>query len=410
MDQLELESKINDLKKHIESENQKAIKSVEESLNGRVDKEIKESLKKNMETLQELEKKHGDRLDDFEIELKKGLEKGEKAGKSFAEMLGDKLGEEKIMNSIKAENATTIEFDELTGKAVGTITPQDNFTGEIPGAEYRPGIVERMQRSNHIRDLLGAGSTNSSIWRYVEQTTSEGAFNNPAPGGAKGQIDYDFAAKDAPVRKIAGYARVAEEVLDDVSGMTEFLSRQLAKDLRLREDNQFLYGAGTGQNLTGLTINAATFAATTGDTNATIIDLLIQVISQLEASEYNPNGITLHPSNWWTIFLAKDAEGAYLMQSMVTRENGQLRIGGVPVFKTTAVAAGEYICGDWVNGAEIRDRMGLNVRFFDQDADNVTTNLVTIRAEERLAFPIYYPQSFMSGNIATDIAKIVAKT
>ena len=192
--------------------------------------------------------------------------------------------------------------------------------------------------------------------------------------------------------------------------MPTFLARKLSQDLRLREDNQFLFGDGTGQNLTGLSVNAATFTANQADSNATIIDLTISVMSFLEGGNYMPNGILLNPRNWWSIYLAKDSSGAYLMQQLITRDGGMLRIGGVPVFKNTAVTVGTYFVGDWIDGAEIRDRKGLEVRFFEQDADNVTKNLVTIVAEERLAFPIYKPQSFVYGNILTDINKIKSYT
>lgn len=381
-------------------------KDLESKVSDKVDKHLKEELASAMKEYNEAMKAQEGRLDTLEAELQKGVFGAKRSNKSFAQYIAEKTGDDSVKNALLAKNKVRLEFPELTGKAVGAITPADNFTGEVVPADYKPGIIEETQSKTHIREMLGAGSTSSSVWRYIEQTAGEGAFANVAPGATKGQIDYDFEAKDANVRKIAGYARVAEEVLEDVDGMPSFLARKLSQDLRLREDNQFLFGDGTGQNLTGLSVNAATFAATSADSNATIIDLLIRAMSAQEGNDYEVNGMLLHPTDWWSIYLAKDSQGAYLMQQLITRENGMLRIGGIPVFKNTALTSRKYLLGDWVDGAEIRDRKGLEVRFFEQDQDNAVKNLVTIVAEERLAFPIYKPSSFMYGDIDTDINKI----
>lgn len=396
-----------DLEARIGVLNEKINADLETKVSDKVDKQLKSELSEAMKSYKAFQEKSEERLNAFEAELQKGLlGNAGKAKKSFADLLAERVSDQSVKNGLASKNKVRLDFPELTGKAVGTITPAASFTGEVVPAEYKPGIIEETLSTTHVRDLLGAGSTSSSVWRYIEQTAGEGAFGNVAAGGDKPQIDYDFEAKDANVRKIAGFARVAEEVLEDVDGMPTFLARKLSQDLRLREDNQFLFGDGTGQNLTGLSVNAATFTANQADSNATIIDLIISVMSFLEGGNYMPNGILLNPRNWWSIYLAKDSTGAYLMQQLITRDGGMLRIGGVPVFKNTAVTVGTYFVGDWIDGAEIRDRKGLEVRFFEQDADNVTKNLVTIVAEERLAFPIYKPESFVYGNILTDINKI----
>jgi len=45
-------------------------------------------------------------------------------------------------------------------------------------------------------------------------------------------------------------------------------------------------------------------------------------------------------------------------------------------------------------------REGITVEAFEQDANNVTQNLITLRAEVRLAFAVLRPSAFLGGQIA----------
>lgn len=400
-----VQEQISSLKSHINGLLEKSNNDLENKLSDKVDAKLKAEIKESFDQLKELQKPIEDRINAFESEMQKNFDNREKA-KGFKELLAAKFEDKDSMARLKSKTPTSFEFPELTGKAVGTMTPALSLTGEVVPADYRPGIVELVQRATHVRDLLPQGTTDSSLFRFVQETVGEGAVAMTAPGAQKGQIDYDLAAKSAEVTKITGFVRIAEELIDDISGMNSFLSSRLSKDIRTKEDQQFLFGAGTGDNLTGLSINAASFTASRADSNATIIDLLISVVAQLETLNYTPNGILLSPTDYYTIFLAKDSGGEFLMQQLVQRVNGQLFIAGLPVFRNTAMTAGTYFVGDWVNGSQIMDRAGLNVRFYEQDSDNRQKNLVTVVAEERLAFPIYYPESYVYGTILTDINKI----
>ena len=401
-----VQEQISSLKAHLNGLIEKSTLDLENKVSDKVDGQIKAEIKEAMNSLKELQKPMEARLDSFEAEIQKNFDSREKASKSFGELFAEKLGEDSIKDRLVGRQGVTLDFNDLTGKAVGPMTPAASLTGEVVPADYRPGIVELAQRATHVRDLMSQGTTSSDVFRYVEETAGEGTVANTAPGAAKPQLDFDLEAKDAPVRKIPAWVKVADELLEDISGLPSFLSSRLTKEIRKHEDAQILFGDGSGQNLTGLNQNAATFSATYADTNATIIDLIINVISALETANYTPNGVLLAPTDYYTIFLAKDSGGEFLMQQLVQRINGQLFIAGIPVFRSTAMTTGEYFVGDWVNGAQIMDRRGLSVRFYEQDDDNRQKNLVTVVAEERLALPIYYPESFVYGTILTDINKI----
>ena len=47
--------------------------------------------------------------------------------------------------------------------------------------------------------------------------------------------------------------------------------------------------------------------------------------------------------------------------------------------------------------AQVFDREDANVQVSTEDGDNFTKNMVTIRAEERVALAVFRPQSFIYG-------------
>jgi len=109
----------------------------------------------------------------------------------------------------------------------------------------------------------------------------------------------------------------------------------------------------------------------------------------------------LSPSDYYQILLNKAAGGAGtydLPTALATIQNGQLYIAGIPVFRSTAMAADKFIVGDWVMGANLLTREAPRVEFFYEDGINVRENKVTVRVEERIAFPIYGDNYFIYGD------------
>jgi hypothetical protein len=71
--------------------------------------------------------------------------------------------------------------------------------------------------------------------------------------------------------------------------------------------------------------------------------------------------------------------------------------GVLPVVETQAQTIDVFTVGAFKMGAQIFDREDANVEISTEDEDNFIKNLVTIRAEERLALAVYRPQAFIKG-------------
>jgi HK97 family phage major capsid protein len=315
--------------------------------------------------------------------------------KTFNSMLMDgiKENEDKI-RTLKKGQSVSFEM-----KAVADMTFANNFsTADNSVTTVRPGIIELPKRKLHIRQLLQGGTMGGSNFAYVKEVAGEEAPETVAEGAAKNQFDLDFQEAEVKAEYIAGYIRMSKKMLDDVTGMTTFLQSRLMEKLLRVEDDQILNGDGTSPNLSGIT-DSGNFTAASGGTID--VEQLVYAISQLENLDREANGILLNPSDYWRIALTKGAtSGDYSLPSGIVTvgEGGILRIGGVPVYRSTAVTVDKFIVGDWVMGANLLTREAPRVEFFYEDGNNVTKNQVTVRVEERVAMPIYGNDYFIYGD------------
>jgi HK97 family phage major capsid protein len=71
------------------------------------------------------------------------------------------------------------------------------------------------------------------------------------------------------------------------------------------------------------------------------------------------------------------------------------QLWGRPVVATQAMTVDTALVGAFKLGAQIFDREDANVVISTENSDDFVRNLVTIRAEERLALAVYRPAAFV---------------
>ena len=282
----------------------------------------------------------------------------------------------------------------LDTKAVGTMTEAVNLTGDIT-RQYANQVYALPSRKVHMRSLLPIGSINQGLFTFPYESGGEGDPAAQTQGSSKAQVDFDITMKDAAAQYIAGYVRISRQMLDDIPAMTSFLQSRLLEKYLIAEDAQLLSGNGTAPNLQGITgvATAATGAATVD------VEQLVQAIAQLESTNYSATGILVNPLDWAAIMNTKNTNAAYsLPASTVVTTDGSVSIAGIPLYKSTAIAVDKFLVGDWSMGAQIMQNQGISVQFSEMDGDNFTKNLITVRVEARIAFPIYYAGAFVYGD------------
>ena len=246
-----------------------------------------------------------------------------------------------------------------------------------------------------IRGLVAPGQTSSSSVEYVQETGFTNAAGMTAETTANPESSLKFDLKQAPVRKIAHWMLASAEILADAPALRSMIDYRLRYGLALVEDTQLLKGNGTGQNLLGVKPQAADYVAPITLAGATKIDVLRLALLQVELAEYSADGHVLHPTDWAEIELLKDTLGRYI----IGNPQGGLAptLWGRPVVTTVAQTLGEFTVGAWARAAQLFDRMQSQVLVSTEDSDNFRKNMVTLLAEERLAFTVYRPEAFVDG-------------
>lgn len=269
--------------------------------------------------------------------------------------------------------------------------------GAVVAPDRRPDIILPPERRLTIRDLIAPGETQSNSYEYVRET---GFTNNAAPvaeGAAKPYSDITFELVTAPVRTIAHLFKASRQILDDSAALRSYIDARARYGLMIAEELQLLYGNGTGVNLEGLMTLAEEYAAPSGIvvTGEQRIDRLRLALLQAELSEFPADGIVLNPIDWAAIELTKDGEGRYIIGN--GQDGATPQLWRRPVVSTQAMQQNDFLTGAFRLGAQILDRMDVEILVSTENADDFEKNMVSIRAEERLAFAVYRPEAFVTG-------------
>ena len=357
-------------------------------------KEIGEAAKLAVEKAAEAANTQAQKFADLEQEFAKFRENMDKKA-ALAKSLGAQFCE--------TDEAKTL-FEKKRGRAsmpVKSITSATTGTGDagtLIRADRIPGVITDPNRPMFLRQLLGAGQTTSNAIEFVRETGFTNAAAPVAEGATKPESDLQFELDSAPVRTIAHWIMASMQVLDDVPMLMSYIDSRLRYGLELEEEEQLLAGDGTGQNILGLIPQATAYDDSRGRVGDTRIDVLRRAMTQVRVAEYQADSIVIHPNDWELIELTKTSEGAYVWANPTAI--AAARLWGLPVITSTALTEGEFLVGNFLQAATVWDRMNARVDVATEDRDNFIKNMVTIRAENRLALTVFRPEAIVYGDFA----------
>lgn len=298
---------------------------------------------------------------------------------------------------IRATLATT----ELEHKAITSVAGSGASLIPVDRRLDNPALLPWNRLS--IRDLVAPGITTSNAVSYPRQTSRNNAAAPVAEGARKPQSDMAFEEVVANVRTLAHTFLASRQVLDDAPALAAMIDAEARAGLADVEDAQLLFGSNTGQDLQGLHPFATPFVKQWAVTGGGPLDVLIQAIAQVEALNWQVDGMVLNAVDWRRLQSSRDSTGRYIGNSPFETEIAQ-RIWNTPVVATNRMPAGQFLIGPFRSQAQIFDRMGVEVLVSTENEDNFVRNMITIRAEKRLAFTCRRPGSFCKGDLNTSLA------
>ena len=279
------------------------------------------------------------------------------------------------------------------GFSVKAITSGTGVAGGLIRPDRQTDVVGLQRMGLRVRDLLMPGTTDGNAIEYAYQTTRTN--NAVAETAQKPESAYAWDVASASVKTIAHWVPVSRQAMDDIPQLESLIDGELRFGLDDVEDAELLLGDNTGQHLNGLYTQATAYSAPITLSGATRIDQLRLALLQVELADYAPDGMVIHPTAWTGIELTKDAAGGYIFA------NPQGLAGpilwGRPVVPTKRIGVGNFLVGAFKLAGQIFDRMDTEVRISDQDRDNFIKNMLTVRAEKRLALVVRRPGALVKG-------------
>ena len=363
------------------------------SANGQVSAELKEKTDKALSELGDV----STRLSDMEKRAARERENGEDEHKSLGDLVVDAAKGKEFTSSTRASLRVTTDRAAITTANTTVGTGRSAGTSLVPGQRVA-GIIAPPDRRMTIRDLLMPGQTNSNSIEYVKET---GFTNNAAMVAettAKPYSDLTFDMTSTAVRTLAHLFKASRQIMDDAPALRSYIDGRARYGLQFKEEAQLLKGDGTGQNLLGLQPQATAFNPAFVPQDSTPIDRLRLAVLQVVLAEYPATGFVLNPVDWAAIELTKDNEGRYI----IANPQGSISptIWGLPVVATQAQTLGTFLTGAFNMAAQIFDRMEIEVLLSSENADDFEKNMISIRAEERLALAVYRPEAFVTGAVS----------
>nr|WP_113869639.1 phage major capsid protein [Brenneria salicis]NMN90971.1 HK97 family phage major capsid protein [Brenneria salicis ATCC 15712 = DSM 30166]RBP57334.1 HK97 family phage major capsid protein [Brenneria salicis ATCC 15712 = DSM 30166]RLM28537.1 capsid protein [Brenneria salicis ATCC 15712 = DSM 30166] len=272
-----------------------------------------------------------------------------------------------------------------TDVADGVVEPQ-----RLPGIDTAP------KQRLFIRDLIAPGKTSSPAIFWVQQT---GFTNNAAvvpEGTAKPYSNIEFATKITPVTTVAHMFKASKQILDDFAQLQSTIDAEMRYGLKYVEEQEILFGDGTGVHLHGIIPQATAFSAAFAVEQQNGIDDLRLAMLQAQLARFPASGHVLHFIDWAKIELTKDTLGRYILANPSALTGPTL--WGLPVVATeTAAFQGKFLTGAFNAAAQLFDREDANVVISTENADDFEKNMISIRCEERLALAVKRPEAFVYG-------------
>ena len=383
MNELELKAELAAIKTGLETKTATEVKSAIDALEVKMTEANKTQFATELKSATEaMEAK-------FTADLKAVQDHADKLDVKLQEKSATTANEDTLVKSIKEnfDNISNVrKGNAVQVKAVGNMTLPVNLTGDAP-RDYNLNVVMTPGQLLNVSDLVGSVNIAGGTYTYPRETGGEGSISAQTEGSSKSQKDYDITMVDLATNFIAGFTRYSKKMANNLPFLTSFIPDALRRDYAIAENSIF-----------NAVLAAAATASTQIITGKNKIEMLLNEIATQEGLNYQVNGIVVRPADYWDILKTEKSTGAgYGLPGIVTLENGQLRINGIPLYRANWLAANKYYVGDWTRVNKIVTE-GLSLEFSEVEGTNFVNNNITARIESQVGLAVEQPAAIIYGD------------
>ena len=322
------------------------------------------------------------------------------------EQKGTAKPEEKVLSSwgeqfIKSANYGAFaggNLNKLRVEVKNTLVGSD--TNVAP--DRKPGVVGGAFLPFSMEALLPSTTTTSNAIEFTKENVFTNSAAEAAEAAQKAESALTWTLVNMPVSTVAHWIKISKQLAADAPALAAYVNTRMKYGVNQKVDAQLVVGDGTAPNISG-TYDTGNYTAH-GYANAALgstlkkLVLIRKIIADLYVAGYPADAIVLNPQDWATIeielFTTAAGQALYNVNSQ-----GQAFLFGIPVIQSIGMALDTFQVGRFSEAYMIYNREGVVVEMSDSDGDNFQKNLITLRAERRLALATEKPAAVRGGDL-----------
>ncbi len=321
--------------------------------------------------------------------------------KDATELILESAGYKRYKDSGDRNFTVEMPWDALYGQKV--LGQDDALAGVdaefAPQAIRLPGVtVPVLFQTQNIAPTFLQGTTNQNAVPFMVETVADQGAVEVLEGGAKPPADISFAESSSPVENIAVTLQVTNILLEDEGFMRAYVQGRLRLFVGNREDTQLLNGDGVAPNITGILVVSGVgtggFGIVAHAADGTVgTDAIFDGMTLIREAFLSASAIGMAAATWAEFQKAKDGNSQYLLGG--PGSTAPPRLWGVAVTQNENfppyLATNEAIAIWAREAAMVVRRNSISLAVSDSHEATFTSNVLTFRAEQRVAFPIFRP-------------------
>lgn len=268
--------------------------------------------------------------------------------------------------------------------------------------DRKPGVVPGAFQMLTIESLLASVPTSSNAIEF----TKENAFTNnaaeAAEGAAKAESALTWTLVNMPISTVAHWIKISRQLAMDNVALAAYVDNRMRYGVQRKVETQLCVGDGTAPNISGIfdSGNYTAHGYLSGALGSTLPRLVLirKMIADSWAAGYPAEAILLNPVDFANIEIELMTTAAGAARVAVDAA-GVMRLFGVPIVQSVGVTADTVAVGAFSQAYQIHNREGVVIEMSESDSDNFTKNLVTVRAERRLALATEVPGAVRAGDL-----------
>lgn len=267
--------------------------------------------------------------------------------------------------------------------------------------DRKPGVVPGDFHFLTLEDIFPSIPTTSNAIEFTKEASFTNSAAEAAEAGEKGESALTWSLVNMPISTVAHWIKISRQLAMDNAALAAYVNQRMIYGVNRRVETQLGAGDGVAPNISGIldtgNYTAHGYAAAALGTLKKV-NLITKIVGDLWAAGAIPDAILLNPADWAQIQI--DIVDSSVSAARVDYTNGMTpRLNGIPVIQSNGITADSVVVGSFRQAGTIHNREGVVVEMSDSDDDNFTKNLITIRAERRLALAIERPTYIIGGDL-----------